>query len=312
MTKLTPMARDFTSDEATLIQKGEDEGFYRNLGSKHSALFSKRGSTLLVTFENLDHVVNRTEDQLPWGYSLAEKQNWSILGLMAHEWSWYRDDAVLDFFDEMRDTGFFKDFDRVIFYGASMGAYAACAFSSAAPGSDVIAISPQATLDRGITSWETRYRKTWRRNFSDRYGFAPDHVRTANQVVLIFDPASPLDAMHASLFRGDNVISVRCRFMGHRIMSLWATMGILKEAAICLLEPKPDILEFRRLMRHRYNSQRYQKELLAQVMAKKRDDLIIRLCEAVLARRRAPHFRRALRDAQRRQDAKAIQRAQVS
>ena len=304
MAQAKPKTRTFTASETVLVEKGISEGFYRNLGRKHSALLSKRGRILLVTFENLDHVVNRAEDKLPWGYSLAEKNNWSILGLMAHEWSWYRDNAVLDFFDELRDTGFFKEFDRVIFYGASMGAYAACAFSSAAPGSDVIAISPQATLDRSIASWETRYRKTWRRNFSDRYGFAPDQVLTANHVVLVYDPASQLDAMHATLFRSDNVLPVRCRFMGHRIMSLWATMGVLKEAAGCLLAPEPDIAEFRRLMRHRYDSPRYQKELLAQVTFRQRDDLIIRLCEAVLAKRGGPHFRKALRAARLRQTMK--------
>ncbi|WP_156845263.1 phosphoadenosine phosphosulfate reductase [Paracoccus zeaxanthinifaciens] len=297
MSKLTLTTQTSSPGEAALIEKGAREGFYRELGPKHSVLFSQRGGTLLVTFENLDHVVSRTEDQLPWGYSLAEKNNWSILGLMAREWSWYRDECVLNFFDELRASGFFKDFERVIFYGASMGAYAACAFSSASPGADVIAISPQATLDRGIASWETRYRKAWRRNFSNRYGFAPDEVRTANQVILVFDPASQLDAMHAALFRGDNITHISCRFMGHRIMSLWGTMGVLKEAASCLLKPEPDIVEFRQLMRKRYASPRYQKELLAQVTTRRRDDLIVRLCMAVLSRRGAPHFRHALRDA---------------
>ena len=50
---------------------------------------------------------------------------------MAHGSTWYRDETVHDFFDRLRDQGFFRQFDRVVFYGTSMGGYAACAFSLA-------------------------------------------------------------------------------------------------------------------------------------------------------------------------------------
>ncbi len=73
---------------------------------------------------------------MPWGYGFVEAHGWSMLGMMAHDWTWYRDAAVWDFFDRLRDEGFFKQFDKVVFYGASMGAYAASVFSSAAPGAD--------------------------------------------------------------------------------------------------------------------------------------------------------------------------------
>ncbi len=285
--------------EAGLVELVEKEGFYRRLGDKHSALFSHRGKTLVVTFENLDHVFSNAQDRLPWGYSFAQTKGWSVLGLMAHEWSWYRDEHVLDFFDELRDQGFFEQFDRVIFYGASMGAYAACAFSSAAPGADVIAISPQATLDRDIASWETRYRKAWRRNFSNRYGYAPEQLKTARSVLLFFDPAAPLDAMHAALFQGDNIERIRCRFMGHRIMSLWSSMGVLKNIVEAAMAEGADRTEIYQLMRARHDTPRYQKELLERLVASGRNDLIVRLCASVIARRKAPHFRGALRIAQR-------------
>lgn len=291
---------DPVSPEDGLVRLGEQEGFYRRLGDKHSALFSQRGDTLVVTFENLDHVFDQTADRLPWGYAFTKSKNWSLLGLMAHEWSWYRDDAVLKFFQELAASGFFDQFKRVIFYGASMGAYAACAFSSAVPGADVVAISPQATLDREIASWETRYHKAWRRDFSGPFGYAPDEVATARRVVLFYDPAAPLDAMHAALFRGDNIQKIRCRHMGHRIMSLWVAMGVLKPVVEEVMQDDIDVVALYRLMRARHDTPRYQKEMLERLQKAGRDALVVRWCEAVLSRRRGPKFRAALRDAQRR------------
>lgn len=283
---------------ANLAKIGAAEGFYEDLGAQHSALYVSRGRTLIVTFENLDHVYERGADRLPWGYDFVKSRGWSMLGLMAHDWTWYRDDAVLDFFDRLRDEGFFAGFDRVVFYGASMGGYAACAFSAAAPGATVVAISPQATLDRSLASWETRYVKAWRRDFTERYGFAPDCIETAARVHLFFDPAAQLDAMHASLFRSDNVDKYPCRYMGHRIASLWLQMGILKPVTEGCVDGTMTRAEFYRWMRARRDVPRYQKSLLQRVTDKDRADLTIRLCTHILSQRRAPAFRQALKRAE--------------
>lgn len=280
-----------------LGQMGREEGFYEDLGDEHTALFVRRGSTLIVTFENLDHVFERNDTRLPWAFDYVETRNWSILGLMAHDWTWYRDASVYDLFDRLRDEGFFKGFERVVFYGASMGGYAAATFSSAAPGSTVIAISPQATLDRDIARWETRYLKVWRRNFTDRYGYAPDNVAHADKVHLFFDPTAQLDAMHASLFQSDNVIKYRCRFMGHRIASLWTSMGILKNVVEEGIDGTLDRHKFYGWMRKRKDSTRYQKELLARIENLERPKLLIQYCQYILSKRRAPAFRHAMRKA---------------
>lgn len=279
---------------------GADRGFHRNLGTEHSALFVEGGSTLLVTFENLDHVAEWGADRLPWGYSFVTGQGWSLLGLMAHGWTWYRDEAVFDFFDALAEEGFFDRFDRVVFYGASMGGYAAATFAAAAPGATVIAISPQATLSRDIAPWETRYHRVWRRDFSpgSRYSYAPDGAATAERAYLFYDPAAPLDAMHAALFRSDPVVRYHCRRMGHRIASLWLGMGILKPVITACVEGRLESTDFYRALRKRRESPRYERELLEAVQARGRPDLVARTCRAVLARRRGPKFRRALNEAE--------------
>jgi pimeloyl-ACP methyl ester carboxylesterase len=278
-----------------LRRLGAAEGFYEELGDKHTALHIKRGSTLIVTFENLDHVFEDGEGKMPWGFDFVTKRGWSMLGLMAHDWTWYRDEDVYAFFDRLKLEGFFDGFERVVFYGASMGGYAAAAFSAACPGATVVAISPQATLSRTDAIWETRYHKAWKRDFSTRYGYAPDMVQSAEKVFLFYDPFSSLDAMHASLFRGDNVVKLRCRYFGHRIASMWIRLGILKpivEGSIAgtLTEPA-----FYKMLRGRREDMRYQREMLERLEKKNRPWLIVTYCEAVLARRRGPKFRKAMR-----------------
>lgn len=288
---------EITQDEwqSNLAEIGKKEGFFERLGDQHSALFVDRGDTLIVSFENLDHVYEG--ERMPWGYGFVESRGWSMLGMMAHDWTWYRDDAVYDFFDRLSDDGFFDRFERVVFYGASMGGYAACVFSAAAPGATVVAISPQATLSRDTASWETRYRKAWRRDFTGRYAYAPDMVEAAEKVHIFYDPLMGLDAMHAALFRGENIAKYSCRFMGHRIASLWLLIGALKPVVAGCVDGTMTPAQFYSLVRKRRELPRYQRETLERLQSRNRPDLVAYYCQAILNRRRAPKFRQAMKEA---------------
>ncbi len=273
---------------------GQEHGFYEELGADHTALFVESGKTLIVTFENLDHVFSNNDSRLPWGFDFVRSQGWSILGLMAHDWTWYRDQDVFDFFDRLRDYKFFERFDTVVFYGASMGAYAATTFSAACPGAKVIAISPQATLDRDVASWEVRYQKAWKRDFTSRYGYGPDMVKDASDVFLLFDPLESLDAMHAALFRGDNVTKLKCRFLGHRIASALINMGILKPIISACVDGTMTRQTFYKLLRARHGFRRYQREMLARIDEERHPLLVSILANYVLTRGNGPMFRRKM------------------
>ena len=277
-----------------------DTGFFRPLGKEHTAIYVEAGKTLIVTFENLDHVMERNEDRRPWGFDFINSQGWSILGMMAHGWTWYRDADVIAFFDELARDRFFEQFDQVVFYGASMGAYAAAAFSAACPGATVIAISPQATLERDIASWETRYHKAWIRDFSGHYGYAPASVTKARKMYLMFDPREPLDAMHAALFQGDNITKLKCRFQGHRIASGLIQMKLLKPIITSCVDGTLTPTEFYRMIRARHELRRYQRDLLSKIDEKRHPGLVVILAEYVLARGNGPMFRRKMMAARKR------------
>ncbi|MGN0932736.1 hypothetical protein [Falsigemmobacter intermedius] len=274
-----------------------DTGFFEDLG-EHSFLFIPRSEkVLVVTFDNLDIAMNKREDRRPWGFDFIEKQGWSMLGVMAAGWTWYRDRAVSAMFERLRDEGFFARFERVVFYGASMGGYAAAAFSGAAPGAAVVAISPQSTLDRSLVPWEIRYKTAWGRDFSGPFGDAAEVSSAASKLVVLYDPYEPLDAAHVARFRCSNVMRLPAPLLGHRLGSSLSQMGILSEIILAALDGSLKPPEFYRALRARRSFPRYQRELFAKAMAKGHRKLALRMAERALQLNDNRPLRQALRQA---------------
>lgn len=270
------------------------DGFYRENGM-HSFLFIPRSDTLVVTFDNLDIAMGKRDERRPWGFQFIERQGWSMLGVMANGWTWYRDPWVADEFDRLAAEGFFARFARVVFYGASMGGYAAAAFSAACPGADVVTISPQSTLDKTLVPWETRYHTAWDKDFGGRYGDATEASRSAARVVLLYDPYEPLDAGHARRFTAPNVLALRTPLLGHRLGSSLNQMGILSPVILSALDGTLDAGEFYRLLRVRRDFPRYQRELFERARARGHATLARRVADWVLARGENRAIRHALR-----------------
>ncbi|MEQ9693592.1 phosphoadenosine phosphosulfate reductase [Shimia sp. SDUM112013] len=206
----------------------DEDGYLQPLGQRHVAAFVEDKPTLLVTFETYQGIQARGDTGQPLGFELVQALGWSHLCLLSDGDTWFRDPAVYAYFDRLVDDGFFEDFKEVVFYGAGPGcAYAAAAFSVAAPGARVVAIQPQATLDPRITGWETRHMHMRRTSFTDRYGYAPDMLDAAAEAFVIHDPYERLDAIHAGMFTRSNVTTLRMPFMGANIENDLLEMQLL-------------------------------------------------------------------------------------
>jgi hypothetical protein len=273
-------ADDWAGIAAVLTGPG---GFFTENG-RHSFLFVPRGRTLVVTFDNLDIAMTKREERLPWGYGFIEKQDWSMLGVMAAGWTWYRDPWVAAEFERLVAEGFFARFERVVFYGASMGGYAACAFAAAVPGAEVVAISPQSTLDHALVPWETRYVTAWGYDYGGPYGDAAAVSRKAARVTLLYDPYEPLDAAHVARFDGANVVKLRAPLLGHRLGTALQQMGLLSPITLGALNGTLEPLAYYRLLRARRDFPRYQRELFRRALARGRPGLARRVGNWVLAR----------------------------
>ena len=215
----------FATPLANLATLAGDDGWLRALGPRHHAMFRPAGETLIVEFEGIGRLMNR-EGNRPWSLEMARKRGWSVLTIISHGRTWYRDAEVIEFFDELTDDGFFDDFENVVFLGSDVRGYAAAAYSVAAPGSTVFLVSPLATLDRDITPWETRFRSDRKLSFGPRYGYAPGMLDAAGKVFVISDPTETLDSMHASLFRGPHVVHLPAPHGGANLEPRLEAMGI--------------------------------------------------------------------------------------
>lgn len=273
------------------------DGFFRMGPEGHSFVYTPRSKgTLVVTFDNLDITMTKRADRRPWGFSFIEQQGWSMLGVLAGGWTWYRNQWVCDQFDDLCDSGFFDQFDRVVFYGASMGGYAASVFSAAVPGSDVIAISPQSTLDKTVVPWETRYKVAWDRDFSGKYGDAATASQNAGTVYILYDPYEPLDSKHVARFTGDNVVKLRAPLLGHRLGSSLNQMGILTPIILSALQGRLSARDYYQHLRKRRTFPRYQKELFERLRKKGHTQLARQLGEYVLARNPNRKIRLAMKE----------------
>lgn len=267
----------------------EETGYYHRLGKSHSALFLDEGTTLLVTFETLANIMAHPERE-PLGMGFARAQGWSLLCVIAEAETWFRDPAVYGFFDRQVDDAFFEDFDRVMFYGAGMCGYAACAYSVASPGARVLALNPRATLDPEQARWDPRSKRATRLDFTSRYGYAPDMLQGCERALMIHDPEISAEAMQAALFRAPYITRLSARHLGDHLEGHFAQMGILNTLVDQGMAGSLSKLSFARLWRKRRNYLPYLKILLNITAIGAHPARERKICNSVVARLRAPRF----------------------
>lgn len=280
----------------TLIEQiGEEEGSFEPLGPHHWAMFVEDGRTLVVSFETIASARARA-GQMPLIHPIAAEMGWSHLCLIADDLPWFRDPAVYGHFDRLVDDAFFEDFDHVLFYGAGPAGYAACAYSVASPGAQVLALAPLATLTPAIASWDDRFKDTRRLDFTTRYGFAPDMIEGCAALSLVCDPHSPLDAMHASLFHAPHTTRLTLRNAGPNLEATLARLHVLDQVIIQAAEARLTPASFAQAWRKRRDDAAYLKQLLALVEGKGSKARVRALCENVTRRHKIARFRRRLAD----------------
>lgn len=279
---------------------GNAQGSYSDLGRDHGAVFvEKSNDVLFVAFETVFGIRSGSENGMPLAFDICERRNWSHLTILAKRQSWFRDASVFGFFDRLVDYGFFDQFDRVIFYGAGMCGYAAGAFSVTAPGATAILVAPQATLERRLTGWDNRFPSARRISFDGRYADASHLIAGAETALVLHDPDEPEDAMHASLFRGDNVIHHRYRRGGAgAIESDLRTLSLVSKMAEAAAAGELTAARAATIMRARRRHVPYLRNLLSRVLSEERPQLTVWLCRTVLADQPLPRFRHHLERAE--------------
>lgn len=279
----------------------EKEGFYRSL-SRHFVAYQPRGRTLVVTFDNMKSR-EAPAPRYPWAWDFLMGLGHSHLGVcMTRRNDWFRQPDLFDFFDELRDTGFFSRFTQVVFYGSSMGGFGALSFAGAAPGSRVVAFIPQTTLAADRVPWETRYRSGRNRgNWTDpRYLDGAEGARAAGQVDLFLDPYMSLDRAHADRLEGAHIRRYHFPFTGHRLPRLLLMIGALGPLAASAIAGTLTQARYRAALDRRKSSISYCREVLEEAIMRGHAGLVTPAVDMLEARHgwNMPRIRRLAIEAQ--------------
>lgn len=278
---------------AKMEELTEESGYFHTLGARHYSFFADEGTTLLVSFDTVDAILAR-EDQLPQAHAHAMARGWSHVCVIANGPTWFRDPAVYAYFDRLVDETFLEEFDTVLFYGAGMGGYAACAFAVSAPGAQVLAINPRATLEPAQAAWDKRDLAARRLDFTSRYGYAPDMLQGVDRATVIHDTTLPEEAAHAALFRAPYITRLSARRLGPNAETGFVHMGSLPELLDAAMAGTLTPQLFAEFWRKRRDYAPYLRALLNKAEASGRPGHEAMICRSVTRRLRAPRFAKRL------------------
>ncbi len=230
---------------------GDGIGFLQKL-ERHSVLFHHRDpACLVVSFDNIANANDLSFAREPWGWKFFRDAGWSHMGVFARTKAWFRDPEIIDYLQAKAQEGFFAQFDRVVFAGASMGGFGALVFSALVPGAIVIAFNPQTTLDERLVPWETRYRFGRVQDWDLPLGDAAQAIGSAERVYVLHDPFFDLDRQHAQRLQGPNVVLLKTWFSNHFAAPMLRKTNILKPVMRDAMQGTLDPSDFYRLLRAR-------------------------------------------------------------
>lgn len=195
---------------------------------------------------------------LPWGFTAINNMGLNVVSFASiGKATWYRSAKLWDFLDTLSIKN--NRFPEKLTYGASMGGYAATAFSELLNADRVLAFNPISTLNYDKVPWETRFKQParnlcWNSDYSDgAESKVPGHV--------IYDPLYKLDALHAK--RYSNLTALKFSGVGHGFPYHLHKIGYLKPLLTQFIHNKIDEANFSQKIRARRNYRRYYKWLLS-------------------------------------------------
>lgn len=207
---------------------------------------------LIVSFEPAATGKNEPDLGRPvWGQALLLKRGVSVLGVKRVATDWYRNPELHQAFRALQAAGWFRRYARVMFYGSSMGGYAALAFAACAPGCTVLAFSPQSTLAPDRCWFDQRFAggraKRWQGDLVDGI----DGADAAARVYVCYDPYQVKDRLHAQRLPAHNRVDLRLPFVGHTTVQALAAMRQLRPVFDQALAGTLDAAGFRQIARGR-------------------------------------------------------------
>lgn len=201
---------------------------FRILAPKAALWHEPGGRELVVSFDNLA-TVDDPYPRPPWLHGRLADAGYAVLGVQTFAKDWYRNPDAAPLVQDLAATGFFGHFERVVFIGASMGAFAAINLATLVPGATVIASSPQSTMSARIAPFERRFAWAVRKSDWTTPAFldACDAVPSVSRIVLLYDGRVAEDMAHARRLTAPNVQLLRIDHSTHEAIRVVMKSGAL-------------------------------------------------------------------------------------
>ena len=171
-----------------------------------------------------------------------------------------------------------------------MGAFGALAFAHLAPGSTVIAFSPQTTLDQSIAPWDRRFWKGMKQDWSLPYSDVTQHLDQVGKIYAVYDPYIEQDRLHIERIQHPNLVPLKAIGLGHKSAMVLRRMDQLKPIMSGAIRGTLTQSEFYQRNRDRKNVLVYRRNIEEYLTERGKEHRVGRF-------RRAFKLRRAAREA---------------
>jgi hypothetical protein len=265
-----------------------------------AALWFEPGSRhLVVSFDNLA-TVDDPYPRPPWLLARLQAEGYAVLGVQTYAKDWYRNADAAPLVRALAATGFFRYFERVVFLGASMGAFGALNLATLVPGATVIALSPQSTMSTRIAPFERRFGWAVRKGDWTTPAFldARDAVPHLAQIVLLYDGRVPEDLAHARRLAAPNVQLLRIDHATHEAIRVVLKCGALPPLLKDVMQTGLAGPAFWKAMRGRRSVRKWARAMMEAVVAQGRAPRIRATATALLRQEDYLFAQTALRNLQ--------------
>lgn len=194
-----------------------------------------RADLLVVGFHPLSH--HAAPDAPFWGQRLAEKYGLSWLAIESDGVGWFPQVEMLAVVEEARVL--IANYPTRLFYGYSMGAYAALKYSRQLGADTVLALAPQVSIDPAqVGDFDQRYVA----HFSSELhaGMQLTASDLGGRCYWVYDPRHAVDAEHLRRLCSDAVRPVAVPHIGHYPIELATRSGGFLQLAELVQDPRID------------------------------------------------------------------------
>ncbi|MCA0420520.1 MAG: tetratricopeptide repeat protein [Proteobacteria bacterium] len=211
------------------------------------------GEDCIVTFDS--YTDDPDLDRPAFGEAAFAQADLPTIHVVNRRNSWYQEPEWRGMVAAI--TAATAPYRRVLAYGSSMGGYAALRFGKMIGATSALAISPQYSMQRDKTGFDTRWAKTvnrirWRPELA---GPLPADLPAA----IVYDPAHAFDRRHVELIaREMPVRRIALPFSGHPSGTYLGECGLLRPLALAVLAGETDFTDLLQAARdHRQDSTSY-------------------------------------------------------